>query len=62
MLTKEKIKEIIKDSPLIVLLSELEIESIVEELYERYSKESSTIIYQRKEEYLCQNLQGYTNF
>lgn len=56
MLTKEKIREIIKDSPLIILLSELEIESLVEELYKKYGKKENLIeSYQTKEE-LCQSL------
>ncbi|MEM3335605.1 MAG: hypothetical protein QXY47_06190 [Thermoplasmata archaeon] len=38
MLTKEEIKEIIKDSALAVLLSEHELETVVEEIYSRYGE------------------------
>lgn len=42
MLTKEEIKKIIKESALIILFSEQEIEAVVEDLYARYGTERST--------------------
>ncbi|MCM8786371.1 MAG: hypothetical protein NC899_09120 [Candidatus Omnitrophica bacterium] len=42
MLTKDKIREIIKESNLAVLFSEREIEAVVEDLYARYGTERST--------------------
>lgn len=38
MLTREKIKAIIEESPLSVLLSKEEMEQIIEYLYNRYGK------------------------
>ena len=52
MLTKEEIKEIIKDSALAVLLSEHELEAVVEELYSRYGERKNQdffFIYMRYE-------------
>ncbi|MEM1973521.1 MAG: hypothetical protein QXN68_01880 [Thermoplasmata archaeon] len=52
MLTKEEIREIIKDSALAVLLSEYELEAVIEELYSRYGERKNqdfSYIYVRDE-------------
>lgn len=48
MLTREEIRKIIKNSPLMLLLSKLEVESVVEELYKICNQEGLIIIYQNK--------------
>ncbi|WP_353684427.1 hypothetical protein V4D30_01155 [Thermodesulfovibrio sp. 3907-1M] len=42
MLTKETIKEIIKESPLIVLFTPQEVENVVEEIYNKYINVNKT--------------------
>lgn len=47
MLTKEEIRKILEESPLIVLFSQKEIESIVDDIFQRYDSKNLNNFYQK---------------